>query len=186
MPLLVFLPEGRGPAPLPAHIAVERDLIDWGEEVRAADTRNHILCRGTGVGRKALDEPRIKRIGVVGVAVVAEVPDRQDLVAVHRLNEGIERREVVLPTTIDEGPGDALPRDPDAQAAQKGIVFLHMLGVARLLDQVAPALVLPHERRALEARQKERRKDALVLGHGCCSSFCGRDCTRDRVKAGGP
>ena len=51
------------------------------------------------------------------------------------------------------------------EAAEQRVVLVRVLGVARLLDQIATALVSPVERGALEAREKERGEDALMSGH---------------------
>ncbi len=96
---------------------------------------------------------------------MAEVPDRQDLVAVHRRDEGIEGGEVVPPAAVDERPGDPFAGDGDAEAGEEGVVLLDVLGVAGLVDEVAPALVLPDEGGALEAGQEEGGEDSRFMGH---------------------
>src|SRR5688572_18040667 len=100
---------------------------------------------------------------------------------VHRRDERIEPREIVLPACVDEGPWDALPRDRDAEAAQERVILVYMLGVARLRDEIAPAPILPDEGRALEAREKERRENSVARRHARTLELSFRRC---RVPAG--
>jgi hypothetical protein len=99
---------------------------------------------------------------------VAQVPDRQDVVAALRGEEGRDRREVVdAAPPIDQGPGNALARHGDAERRQHRIILVGVAVVAKLGGKVAAAPVLaPQESRAFEARQEEGREDALAIGHG--------------------
>ncbi len=97
MPLLLRLTERRSPAPRPTHEPVERYLIDRCKEVRPlsvrlapADARDDVLSRRTGIRGEPVREIGIERVGVIGIAIVAQIPDRHDLVTVHRLDEGID------------------------------------------------------------------------------------------------
>jgi hypothetical protein len=148
--LLARLAVGGRPAPLPAHEAPEGDLIDRGEEVRGRRARDQILGRGARIVGEPLDE--LGRIGieVVGIAVVAEVPYRQDLVGVHGRDERLHPREVAPPPDVDHGPGHPLARRPDAQLPQERVVLEDVPVVTRLGHQVPPLAVLPPEGGALE------------------------------------
>jgi hypothetical protein len=94
---------------------------------------------------------------------MAQVPDGEDLRLRERRENRIERREVERAAAIDERPGNRLARDADADAGEKGVVLACVLAMPRLGDDVPTAVALPVERRALEARQEERRKDAELL-----------------------
>jgi hypothetical protein len=166
--VLPGVPEGGGPAPLAAHEAEEGDLVDRGEEVGTADPGHDELRRRPSVGGEAPDEPGVERVGVVGKAVVAEIPDREDLVAIHGRDERLERGEVVAAAAVvDERPGDPLAGDGDAEAPEEGVVLVGVLGVARLLDQVPPALV----RQSKVEHSKPDRKNVGKMP-SCSATAC--------------
>src|SRR3954470_21718965 len=126
-----------------------------------------VARRGAGVGGKTGREALVERVAIVGIAVMAQVPDRQDRVAPLRLQEGIDVGEIVSAAAfVHERPGYAFPRDGDAELAQHAVILVGMDPVLRLLAQVAAALVLPLERRAFEAGEEEGREDAVALRHG--------------------
>jgi hypothetical protein len=151
LPQLVGFAEGRCPAPLAAHEGKEGDLVDGGEEMRSTNPGRHVFGGSSGIGREPVGEFRRERIEIIGIAVMAQVPDRQNLVAVHGRDEWIKTGEVVSAALVHEGPGNALAGDRDAQRAQEGIILLHMLPVLRLRDEIPPALVFPDKGGALEA-----------------------------------
>jgi hypothetical protein len=104
------------------------------------------------VARETSSKVRGKRICAVGIAVVAEIPDGDDLLPVHRVDDRIEQGEVVLTPTLDQGPGHPLPGHGDAQVSENAVVLVRVLAVACLFHQISTALILPEEGRALEAR----------------------------------
>jgi hypothetical protein len=89
-PLLIRPTEGSRPGPLTTHKGEEGDLVDWREEVRTSYSLSYILRCRTGIGCESFRKFRSKWIDIIRVAVVAQVPDRQDLVPVHRLDERIK------------------------------------------------------------------------------------------------
>jgi len=124
-----------------------------------------VLSSGSAVtgelGWKLIGE----RIGFIGIAVVAEVPDREDLSLVHRRYDGVEEREVVLAIALNEGPWNPLTRYGDAETAEEVIVLFSVLTVACFLHQVPTSLVFPKERGALEAGQKEGGENPGATNH---------------------
>jgi hypothetical protein len=177
--------EGRHPAPLAPGEREEGDLVDRGEEVRPPNPRHDVLGGRTAVARELLAEVRRERVDGIRVAVVEEVPDRQDPIPVHRRDHRVDGREVVPAALapLHHGPRDTLPRHGDAEPPQEGVVLLHPRAVLCLGHQVAPAPVLPAEGGALEAREEERGKDARPLGHRFASYVCCRPANARRAPA---
>jgi hypothetical protein len=80
--------------------------------MRAADLRQHILGGGAAIVREAVHEGIGKRIEIVRIAVVAEVPDRDDPGRVHCLDHGIEGREVMGGMTVVPRDSPFMGRSP--------------------------------------------------------------------------
>src|SRR4051812_5470381 len=111
---------------------------------------------GAGVSGEAQSEGLVERVAIVGIAVMTQVPDRQDGVTPLGLQEGIDVRKIVSAAAfVDERPWYAFPRDGDAELAQHPVILVGMDPVLRLLAQVPAALVLPLEGRAFEAGEEE-------------------------------
>ena len=55
------------------------------------DARDQVLGGGAAVGGEAVGEIGRKGIGVIGVAVVAEVPDRDDPRLIHGVQQRVYR-----------------------------------------------------------------------------------------------
>jgi hypothetical protein len=124
-----------------------------------------VLSSGSAITGKLGWKVIGERIGLIGIAVVAEVPDREDLSLVHGRYDGVEEREVVLALALNEGPWHPLTRYGDAEAAEDLIVLFRVLTVACFLNQVSTSLVLPKERGTLEAGQKEGRENPGATNH---------------------
>jgi hypothetical protein len=82
--------ERRDPAPFAPAEAPEGDLVDRGKEVRPAHARCHVFRRRAAVAGEPRGKARVVRVGPVGIAVVAEVPDRQHLRGVDGLDHRLE------------------------------------------------------------------------------------------------
>src|SRR4051812_39035670 len=111
---------------------------------------------GSGEGGEAGREALVERIAIVRIAVMAQIPDRQDRMAPLRLEEWIDGGEIVTAAApVDERPGNPLARASDAELPQHPVILVGMGAMLGLLAQVSPPLVLPDEGRAFEARQEE-------------------------------
>src|SRR5918995_117137 len=141
----------RNPAPLTTTEAPERDFVYGSKEPGAVHASRDVLGGGAAVTRKTCSKVRGEGVCTVRIAVVTEIPDGDDLLPIHRLNDGIEQGEVVLTPTLDQWPGDALPGHRDAEASEYAVVFVRVLAVACFLHQISTPLILPEEGRALEA-----------------------------------
>jgi hypothetical protein len=161
---LPILSERRRPGPFAGHVAEEGDLVDRSEERRRVmGPLDHVAGRGDGIVGETLREALRERVGIVRIAVMAQVPDRLDAVAPLRLKERVDAGEIVgAAALVDHRPGDALARDGDAERAQHPVILVGVAEVLRFLAKVASALVFPDEGRAFEARQEEGREDALA------------------------
>src|SRR5688500_18770950 len=121
---------------------------------------------GRRISREARDEGLAERVEIVRIAVMAQVPDRQDVVAPLRLEERVDIGEVVSSAAlVDERPGNALARHTDAERMQHPVILVGVALVLGLLAQVATPTLVPQESRAFEARQEEGGEDALAAAH---------------------
>ena len=126
----------------------------------------YIRGGGPTIPRETIGEFVGEWIEAVRKAILAQAPDRDRLGLVHRIDHRIDRREIVLPTPVDERPRHTLTSHGDAEPPKQLVIFVRMSIVLRFLDEAAPAFVLPAERGTLEAGQKEGREDSRSLGHG--------------------
>jgi hypothetical protein len=94
-----------------------------------------VAGRGARISREARRERLAERIEIVGIAVMAKVPDRQDPVAPLRLQERIDIGEVVdAAALVHHRPGYALAGHRDAERTQEAVI---LVGVAEVLGFLA-------------------------------------------------
>src|SRR5207245_132005 len=127
------------------------------------------ILRGcAGISREAGDEAVgvAQRIEIVGIAVMAQVPDRQDVVPALRGQKRIDQREVVIAITlVDERPRNAFAGDRDAERRKQAVILVGMLIMLELGIEVA-ALVLfaPQEART---SNPDRKNVGKMLSRAC-------------------
>jgi len=171
-PALAIAAEGGRPRPFAGHVTEEGDLVHRREQQGPmVRMRCDMPRRGERITREMLGELGVERVAMVGIAVMAQIPDRQDLVMPLGGKERFEISEVVSAVSlVDQRPRDSLAGNRNTERGEQPIIFLGMDAVLRFLAQVAAADVLPFEGRAFETAQKESWEDAKRVRHGALNA----------------
>jgi hypothetical protein len=90
---------------------------------------------------------------------------------IHRRDERVYERKIILAAFVHERPGHAFARDRDAQFPQNFVVLARVLPVLRFDAEVAPSLVFPEESRTLETGNEKCGENACFVSHEK-SPFC--------------